>query len=190
MKPRGKLDTPSLLRKKAENKLQDKIKRLQELSAIDSKRLVRELATYHSELELQNLELREAQQVLEASHIKYSELFDFAPIGYFTLDNNTHVLEVNFTGATLPGIQRRLLINSPFGAFVADAADQYTFHDRCKEVLEKQELRTCELRLKRKEGTVFYVQLQSAPTEGLKAGITGFRTVVSESVSAGTPWTS
>jgi two-component system, chemotaxis family, sensor kinase Cph1 len=178
--PRGKLDTVSLLRKKAEKKLQDDNNRLQDLSAIDSKRLVDELATYQIELEMQNAELREAQEELAASHTKYSELFDFAPIGYFTLDKNTQVREVNLTGATLLGIERRLLINSPFGAFVADAADQYTFHDHCREVLEKQELRTCELRLKRKDGTVFYAQLQSAPTEGLKAGITGFRTMVSD----------
>ncbi len=169
-----------MLRKKAEKKLQDENNRLQDLSAVDSKRLVHELATHQIELEMQNVELREAQQELEASHIKYSELFDFAPIGYFTLDKNTHVLEVNLTGATLLGIERRLLINSPFGAFVANAADQYTFHDHCREVLEKQELRTCELRLKRKDGTVFYAQLQSAPTEGLKAGITGFKTMVSD----------
>jgi PAS domain S-box-containing protein len=180
VKPRGNPDTSSLLRKKAEKKLLDENKRLQDLSVIDTKRLVHELATHQIELEMQNAELQGAQVELEASRTRYSELFDFAPLGYFTLDKNAHVREVNLTGATLLGIERRLLINSPFAAFIADASDQYTFHDHCREVLEKQKLRTCEIRLKRKDGTVFYAQLQSAPTEDWKAGIVGFRTMVSD----------
>jgi chemotaxis family two-component system sensor kinase Cph1 len=180
VKPRGKPNTSSLLRKRAEKKLRDENKRLQDLSAIDSEHLVHELATHQIELEMQNAELREAQQELEASRTKYSELFDFAPLGYFTLDKNALVREVNLTGATLLGIERRLLINSPFAAFIADASDQYTFHAHCREVLEKQILRTCEIRLKRKDGTVFYAQLQSTPTEDWKAGIMGFRTMVSD----------
>jgi len=180
VKSRGKSATPSFFCIKAEKKLQDENHRLQNLFASDSKRLVPKLATDQIELELQNAEMREALKELEASHTKYSELFDFAPIGYFTFDKNTRVREMNLTGATLLGIERRLLINSPFGAFIADAADRYTFHDHCREALEKQEPRTCELRLKRKDGTVFFAQLQSAPTEGLKSGIVGVRTMVSD----------
>ena len=180
MKPRGKPNTSSLLRKKAEKKLLDENKRLKKLSAIDSERLVHELATHQIELQMQNAELRGAQEELEVSRTKYSELFDFAPLGYFTLDKNAHVREVNLTGATLLAIERRLLINSPFATFTADASDQYTFHDHYREVLEKQKLKTCEIRLKRKDGTVFYAQLQSTPTEDWKASIVGFRTMVSD----------
>jgi len=79
VKPRGKPNTSSLLRKKAEKKLLDENKRLKKLSAIDSERLVHELATHQIELQMQNAELRGAQEELEVSRTKYSELFDFAP---------------------------------------------------------------------------------------------------------------
>jgi len=55
-------------------------------------------------------ELRASQQKLEKSQSKYVDLYDFAPIGYFSFDKDGTILEVNLTGAQLLGIARRRLL--------------------------------------------------------------------------------
>jgi hypothetical protein len=53
---------------------------------IEMKRLVQELEVHQLELEMQNEELRQAQEALESSRNAYAELYDFAPAGYFSFD--------------------------------------------------------------------------------------------------------
>ncbi len=84
---------------RAEETLLRQTGNLQELSTEDIQRLVHELRTHQIELEMQNEELRRAQIELEESRNRYSDLYDFAPIGYFTFDKNGLILEVNLTGA-------------------------------------------------------------------------------------------
>ena len=121
---------------------------------------------------MQNAELKRAQEELELSRNKFVELYDFAPVGYFTLDAQGRIEGVNLTGAHLLGIERELLLKRPFINFVADAADREIFSKHRKEVFQKQASQTCEIRLKRKDGTAFYAQLQSMAKENIdgKAG--------------------
>ncbi len=65
---------------------------LQELSTENVQRLVHKL-------EMQNEELRKSQMELEESRNRYSDLYDFAPISYFTFDKNGLILDLNLTGA-------------------------------------------------------------------------------------------
>lgn len=90
-------------------------------------RLVHELEAHQIELEMQNKELRRAQEELELSRNKYAELYDFAPVGYFTFDTDGLIKEVNLAGAQLLGIERRLLANKPFNSFIADAKGERDF---------------------------------------------------------------
>jgi two-component system CheB/CheR fusion protein len=84
----------------------------------DARRLMHELDVHQLELELQNEELRSARLELEAGLARYTELFDFAPIGYATLGPNDVVREINHAGALLLGNPRSRLIGRPFTSFV------------------------------------------------------------------------
>src|ERR1700722_16593706 len=83
-------------------------------------RVVRKLQFHQQELEAQNEELRETQQLLEASRDRYADLYDLAPIGYATLDEKGHIYEINLTGAAILGQVRLRLWNTLFGRFVVE----------------------------------------------------------------------
>ncbi|MBN2654008.1 MAG: EAL domain-containing protein [Nitrospirae bacterium] len=155
-----KLEDINTLRKKAEEQLLHQTKKMQGISMKGIKNLAHELGTYQIELEMQNEELRRAQQELEASRSRYADLYDFAPIGYFTLDNNGLIMEANLSGAKLLGIDRRYLINKPFSAFVI-RDDLSIFRTHLLETIEKKLRMTSELRIKQKNGAILFVQLQS-----------------------------
>ena len=165
-------DSLTALRQKAEEKLRTQIERLQKLSSKDIRDLVHELGTHQIELEMQNEELRRAQAELEASRSRYAELYDFAPVGYFTFDKDGLIREANLAGAQLLGIERRLLINKPFVGFIAEAGDREIFRKHWNEAFTGEARRSCEISLRKKDGTVFYAQLQSSATQNIdtKAG--------------------
>ena len=104
-----------VVRKQAEKgfaKKAEKAEKDRKLSSHDASKLVHELQVQQIELEMQNEELGKAQHELEASEVNLLTLYDFAPVGYFTLDKNGVILEVNLTGATLMGIERSQLLNN------------------------------------------------------------------------------
>ena len=84
----------------------------------ESQQLIHELQVHQIELEMQNEELRKAQAELEQSRSKYSDLYDFAPVGQFTFDKHGLILEANLTAATELGLERSRLINKPFRAYI------------------------------------------------------------------------
>ncbi len=84
------------------------------------RRLLQELQIHQIELELQNLELCQSRDNGEALIENYTELYDFAPVGYCTLDRSGTIQRVNLTGATLLGEQRSKLMNRRLGLFVSD----------------------------------------------------------------------
>jgi PAS domain S-box-containing protein len=88
-------------------------------SHADAKRLLHELQVHQIELELQNAELRQARDELEVALDNYTDLYDFAPSGYFTLAATGAIRQANLTGATLVGIERSRLLGQSFGQLIA-----------------------------------------------------------------------
>jgi formate hydrogenlyase transcriptional activator len=127
----------------------------------DAKRLVHELEVHQIELEMQNAELKRTHEELELSHNKYLELYDFAPIGYFTFDAHGLIEEVNLTGAQMLGIERGSLLKRPFSSFIVKPADREVFQKHREDVFRKQGSQTCEIGLQRKDKTMFHAQFQS-----------------------------
>jgi len=168
-----KLSSSAELRRHAEEQLRAKTADLpSRRTEDDAKRLVHELEVHQIELEMQNEELQRAHRELELSRNKYAELYDFAPVGYFTFDAKGLIREVNLTGAQLLGTDRRLLANRPFTGFIADADGREIFSKHLEEVFRKQGSLTCEMTLKGKDGASFHAQLQSIAKEKIegKAG--------------------
>jgi PAS domain-containing protein len=87
-------------------------------SAEETLRLLHELQVHQIELEMQNAELRLTQETLELSRNMYAELYDFAPVGYFTIDAQGLIEGVNLKGAHLLGIERGLLLKRPFKVII------------------------------------------------------------------------
>jgi PAS domain S-box-containing protein len=132
------------LRRRAEVRLKrQKLESGGEWTEVEMARLVHELEVHQIELEMQNEELRQAHAQLEALHAEerlqasaqvkallaqYTDLYDFAPMGYFNLDREGTIRRVNLTGAYLLGVERSRLMNRRLGLFVAEG-DRRSFSD-------------------------------------------------------------
>ncbi len=126
--------------------------------------VIRELQVYQIELEMQNEELRKAQLALEESRQRYANLYDFAPVGYFTFTREALIKEMNLAGATLLGVVRQKLNNRRFRWHVAPS--DFDLWDRhFLSVLQQGEKQTCELTLKRQDGSPFFAGLESIRIE-------------------------
>src|ERR1039458_9788434 len=88
------------------------------LSPEAARRALHELRVHQIELEMQNEELRRTQQELEASRERYFDLYDLAPVGYFTLSEQGLILEANLTAAKLFGVARSVLVKQPLSRFI------------------------------------------------------------------------
>ena len=102
MKMQNSKMTTSNLRRHAENKVREK-GQSDSLSEVDVRALCHELEVHQIELEMQNEELRRVQAELAASEEKYRDLYEFAPIGYFTLESSGQIREANLAGCFSTG---------------------------------------------------------------------------------------
>jgi len=90
-------------------------------TVVETQRLVHELQVHQIELEMQNEELRESRGEVELALARYTDLYDFAPVGYFTLTANGTIRGVNLPGALLLGRERTRVLGGRFSTFVSDA---------------------------------------------------------------------
>ncbi len=136
-----------MLRNKAEKQL-EKNKKALDMSVLESdvKKLMHELQVHQIELEMQNEELIKANETAETALKKYTMLYDFAPMGYFTLGDDGSILELNFTGAEILGDKRVGLIGTNFKLFVADTSKPI-FSQFLTKVFESNTKESCEIRL-------------------------------------------
>ena len=123
-------------------------------------KLLNELQTHQIELEMQNEELRRAHSELEQSRDRYSDLYDFAPVGYFTSNEKGLILEANLTLAEMLGTGRQQLINRSFSAFVPDR-DQDAYYLVWRRLSERTERQRFESPLKTGGGTSFRALIDS-----------------------------
>lgn len=138
---------PQRLRKKAEEILRlKKEKAAHENLKIDAKKLLHELQVHQIELEMQNEELRLAIETAEEALKKYTLLFDQAPVGFFTLEPDGTISELNFTAAEILDEKRFSLLGSNFKLFVSDESKP-VFSKFFSEVFKSKKKETCEVKL-------------------------------------------
>lgn len=140
------------MRQQAEQQARTRLSKLKPVSS-DVNSLIHELLVHQIELEMLNDELCIAQYEL-------ADLYDYAPVGYFTMDRNGIIRKANLRGAQMLGVDRTFLIKRPFAFFVAKE-DRPSFSEHLDAVCRSKERRTCELRLQTKKGVRFHAQLES-----------------------------
>ena len=133
-----------------------------------------------SQVDRQNLENTKNNQP-ESTHLRrrYSDFFQFAPVGYFTFDRTGVILEANSTGALLLGTDRDRLLNKPFADFITpDSEKVFELHSR--RIFGSRTLQSCDLKLSNHHQTPIWIQLESLAFQNGQGDSERFLTVAKE----------
>ena len=141
--------------------------------------VIRELEIAQIELKLQNEELREYQARIEEEMARYHDLYDFAPVAYFTFDRKGMITEANRAAAEMLGIGARQLIGTPFFLYVAPP-HRKLFHAHQHEIFQKGGRQRIELNLLNKDGTEFEAVMESRLEETSDRAQSRFRSIVTD----------
>jgi PAS domain S-box-containing protein len=166
----GSRDEVSELSDRAERRLSSRRGAEQALSPDDVSRLFHELQVHQIELEMQNDELRRAQEELEASRKRYADLFDLSPVCYIILTEQGLIQSANLNAVRLLGIGRRRLLKKPFHLAIAEE-DRDNLYLHLRKAMKDEVCCDCVLKLVSANGSVRYVELCSrvvpSPTEAM-----------------------
>ncbi|MDD2197685.1 MAG: PAS domain S-box protein [Bacteroidales bacterium] len=154
-----------MLRKKAE-KLLETMQHKEALAEEEAnlKKLVHELQVHQIELEMQNEELRLAYETAEEALKKYTLLFDLSPMGYFTLNPDGTITELNFTAAEILGDRRFSLIDSNFKLFVSEES-RTVFNNFFKKIYTSNAKESCKILLGYNSKPLVSVYVEGVVTE-------------------------
>jgi PAS domain S-box-containing protein len=88
-------------------------------AGVKTRRLVDELKVHQIELELQNEELKQSKAETETLLEHYTDLYDFAPAGYFNLGPDGAIKLVNLAGASMFAVHRAELVGRAFSGLLS-----------------------------------------------------------------------
>jgi PAS domain S-box-containing protein len=126
----------------------------------DSRQMLYELRVHQIELEMQNEELRRTQIELDISRARYFDLYDLAPVSYFTVSEATGLLlEANLAGATLLGLARSELVGKPMTRFIV-SEDQDSYYRYRQQIVTRAD-QWCDLRMLKHDRTPFWARLRA-----------------------------
>lgn len=110
----------------------------------DAMKLLHELQVHQIELEMQNEELMRAYEKAEKALKKYTMLYDLSPMGYFTLDQDGTISDLNFAGARMLGDRRFSLVNSNFKLYLSQESLP-VFNNFVKRMYNSSAKESCQL---------------------------------------------
>lgn len=134
------------LRERAEKELQ-KAKEKGYMSS-DVSELLHELQVHQVELQMQNEELRKSQEEVSSLYNQYHELYDYAPVGYFSLDKDGIIRNVNVKGAELLQLNKKEIIGRGFSRFIPKN-DENKYYYGLSSAVDTGKIHKVELQLKR-----------------------------------------
>lgn len=146
--------------RRAEEKAAKIIERQETLSTEETCQILHELRVHQIELEIQNEELRLAHTELDAARARYFDLYDLAPVGYFTVSKEGLILEANLTAATLLGSAKGVLVRQPLTRFIL-SKDQDIYYRHRKFLFETALPQEWELRMVRQDGKSFWARMEA-----------------------------
>ncbi len=161
------------IRRRAERKLKNQGGALQEYKDLSSEELLHELQVHQIELEMQNDELRYSQERLQEEKLRYSSLFNLAPVGYISLDREGRIGELNYAAEKMFDRERSDLVGSRLTDFILPE-DQDIFYFLFQDILRFGEGKPTELRLTRGAGESFFVRIQSSSIKETEKGYSIF----------------
>lgn len=165
MKKDSKSESAVDLRRKAEELLKRKTaKPCSSAEDIQTQKLIHELEVHQIELEMQNDELQVAKAQIIADAKKYTELYNFAPTGYFTLTKAGEIVDLNLCGSQMLGKKVEKLKKSMFGFFVSERSKPI-FNQFIDIVFSSKSKETCEIALQANSDSLVYVNLSGTVTE-------------------------
>jgi PAS domain S-box-containing protein len=172
----------SELRRRAERHIKTEPADSEEIAGMSTKdmaRMIQELRVHQIELKMQNEELRGIQEELEEARDRYSHLYDFAPVGYLTVNEKGIVEGANLTFATLMGMERSAVVGKPFSRFI-QRDDQDVYYLYLQRLLESGALQSFKLRLVKYDGNDFFTNLECLINKESDGGPKQIRIVVSD----------
>jgi PAS domain S-box-containing protein len=160
--PSDEADTAgkSDLRRQAEKKAAMSPEHNKCLSLNETRLMIHELRVHQIELEMQNEELRQTQEDLNAARVRYFDLYDLAPVGYVAISEMGLIQEVNLCASTLLGVLRNRLIGQLISHYILND-DQDGYYLFRKMLPASGEPQTCDLRMIKSDGSFFWVHLSA-----------------------------
>lgn len=147
------------------------------LSSDEINKMFHDLTVHHIELELQNEELRRAQDELDIARTQFFELYDLAPVGYCVLNQRGMILQVNLCVSTMLGWARSRLVLQPLFRSIY-SEDRVSYHTTIKALFQTLERQTCELQMLKNDGSKFWARIEATAAE--HEGMPAARVVISD----------
>jgi len=137
----------------------------------EPRRLIHELEVHKIELEMQNAELAKSRDDLEEMLERYTELYDFAPVGYLSIDQESVLSKINLAGSGFLGVNRAQLNGRRFTDFIA-LSDRPAFYIFLEKLFKSNSNEKCEVALLNGGGSTAFVKIAAvAAVSGLECRI-------------------
>lgn len=164
MEKNNKLETIKLRLKAEELLKQKRTASNLPLVEIETLKLIHELEVHQIELEMQTDELKRIGIIEQQTAKKYLQLYDSAPVGYFTLSKTGEIINLNLSGATMLGNNRSVLKNKKFELYISNQTKP-NFKHLLHKVMSSLHEESCEVTILKNSNQPLYVQLTGIVSE-------------------------
>ncbi len=127
----------------------------------DLKKILHDLQVHQMELEMQNEELRRVQDMLEQEKLRYTNLFEYAPVGYVLMNKQGKITTINQTLCSLLGISKSSVTDKKNLSSYLSPESQDVFYLHIQNLLEKGKSSFCKLAMKTPGNVELWVIMES-----------------------------